>query len=300
MQSPPATGSDAGTLSRLGLGTVQFGLPYGISNGRGQVQTDEVGNILRLAADLGIVWLDTAAAYGNAEAVLGRAIGDWGHFRIVTKTLPLGSGKVDAVVRRVAESSRLLRRRPLDALLVHGAGELLADTGVALWEAMQSLKRSGAVQKVGLSAYFDQDPLALARRYSPDLMQIPISMLDQRLIQCGDLTRIKELGVEIHARSVFTQGLLFLEPNQLPTNLAHGAGRLAEIKRTIAAGGSSPMQAALCFALDQPDINTVIVGVTSAKELAEIASAARGPRPSGLDWESLAVDDPLMLNPRAW
>jgi len=300
MLPAPTHSSDAGRLDKIGLGTVQFGLPYGISNVRGQVEIAEVMSILKLAAELGIIWLDTAADYGTAEAVLGAAIGDWGRFRVITKTLPLGPSGIDAVIGRVAESSRLLRRRSLDALLVHGAGDLNAETGAALWQAMQSLKRSGAVQKIGISAYFDQDPLALAQRYAPDLMQISVSILDQRMIRSGDLERIKQLGVQIHARSVFTQGLLFLTPDQLPPKLAHGAGRLAEIKRTIASGGASLMQAALGFVLDRSDIDLIVVGVTNTRELAEIVAVARGPRPIGLDWEGLALEDPLLIDPRAW
>jgi aryl-alcohol dehydrogenase-like predicted oxidoreductase len=296
----PVAGSVLANLIKIGLGTAQFGNRYGISNSSGQVLPDEVARILSLAARLGIRWLDTAPGYGNSEAVLGEMIGVRSPFQIVTKTLPMDSGGVNSVMERVRESSRLLRRKPLDALLVHAAMDLWKADGPALWEAMQALKRSGDVRKIGISAYFDEAPLELARRYSPDLMQMPISMLDQRLIRSGDLARIRNLGIEIHARSIFTQGLLFLEPSELPPKLVHGAGRLREVKRALNASGLSPIQAALQFGLEQPDVDVIIVGVASMRELAEVATAAQARRADGLDWGTLAVYDSLILDPRAW
>jgi aryl-alcohol dehydrogenase-like predicted oxidoreductase len=295
----PASRTGADTLARFGLGTVQFGRPYGISNTTGQVHPDEVAKILRLAANLGVRWLDTAADYGDAEALLGTVLVE-GPFRTVTKTMPLRNGSIESVIEGVRKSMRLLRRKPLDALLVHSAADLRAAEGPALWRSLLALKSSGEVHKLGISVYCNDGPLDLARQFAPDLMQVPISLLDQRLIASGELARIKELGVEIHARSIFNQGLMFLQADQVPPRLAHGAPRLAEIKHIIATIGISPLQAALAFALQQPAIDLIVVGVTSARELNEIAMATQVTPQTNLDWRALALEDAIMLDPRSW
>ena len=273
---------------KLGLGTVQFGQAYGVSNRRGQVTTDDAGAILARAAQAGVRVLDTAANYGEAESVLAKL--DTAPFRIVTKTIS-AKGGMDAVVARARQSAQALGT---DTLLVHAAADLEDD---ALWPALQALKDQGVFRKIGISVYVADDPAVLAARYRPDVMQLPFSLLDQRLLRDGTLARLKDLGVEIHARSIFLQGLLFLDT--LPEKLRHAAPRLATVKTAIADAGSTPLAAALGFVLSRPEIDVAMVGVTAPAELDEILAAARAPLPD-LDWAMLALEDETVLTPSRW
>jgi len=278
-------------LEKLGLGTVQFGQAYGVSNQRGQVAKDEAAAILRQAAGAGIRLLDTAANYGEAESVLASL--DTSPFRVVTKTVHLAHG-LDRVVARARQSAASLKA---DTLLVHAASDLGGSDGDTLWNALQGLKNEGVFQKIGISAYVADGPAALAERFRPDVMQIPFSLLDQRLLADGTLTRLKTLGVEAHARSLFLQGLLFLE--ELPAKLRHAAAHLAQVRASLRDAGTTPLSAALGFVLTQPDIAFGLVGVTSAKELDDIIWAAKRPLPP-LDWASFALNDELALTPSLW
>jgi aryl-alcohol dehydrogenase-like predicted oxidoreductase len=285
-------------LQRFGLGTVQFGQTYGISNTRGQVPLGEVGAILRRARDAGISVLDTAAGYGDAENILGSLRTLTTPFRIVTKTIPLKHG-LDAVLARARQSCRTLGREPVDLLLVHSAADLLAPEGHELWQALLGLRDEGLFGGIGISAYVADDPVALARKFRPTAVQVPVSILDQRLIESGALSALKELGVEIHARSLFLQGLLFLEENALPPKLKSAAPHLAALRRRIAEAESTPLAAALSFALDRPQIDVAVVGVTALSELDEILEAAALPK-AKLDWEACALNDPVVLTPSLW
>jgi aryl-alcohol dehydrogenase-like predicted oxidoreductase len=288
-----------GAPKKLALGTAQFGTDYGVSNRRGQVPSGEVRAILEDAAARGVDLLDTAAAYGDAEAVLG-GLGPVAHsFRVVTKTARLGPGGVPEVVATAHRSLARLGRNSLDGLFVHAASDLQGLTGDTLWEALRGLKEGGLFRAIGISAYAEDDPLALARRFRPDLMQLPVSLLDQRLIADGTVAGLAELGVEVHARSIFLQGLVFLDPRRLPASLAHAGPSLAERARMIADAGTTPLAAALHFVLARPEIARVLVGVTSLAEWREIAEAATAPAPD-LDWTAMALDDPLVLNPVRW
>jgi aryl-alcohol dehydrogenase-like predicted oxidoreductase len=278
-------------LEKLGLGTVQFGQAYGVSNRNGQVPAGEAARILAAAARAGIGLLDTAANYGEAEDVLASL--DTAPFRIVTKTIGLRHG-LDAVVARARQSAAVLNT---DTLLVHTASDLAGGEGAKLWQALLRLRDDGVFSKVGLSVYVADDPIGLARRLRPEVMQLPFSLLDQRLLADGTLSRLRDEGVEIHARSLFLQGLLFLDT--LPEKLRSAAPQLARVKARLREAGVTPLAAALGFVLTRPEIAFGLVGVTTVTELEEIVTAARQSLPA-LDWDSFALSDETVLTPSLW
>jgi len=279
-------------VRRLGLGTVQFGQAYGVSNTTGQVPLAEAQAMLTRAAGQGVAVLDTAANYGQAEQVLEQC--DTSPFRIVSKTASVKNG-VAAVIARARQSVQSLGR--VDVLLVHAVADLLGPDGEELWRALQGLKEQGMVGAIGISAYVADDPAALARRFRPDVMQLPFSLLDQRLLRDGSLARLKDLGVEVHARSLFLQGLLFMET--VPQKLRDAAPLLARVRQQIAAAHTTPLAAALGFVLSRPEIDVAVVGATSRHELDEILGAARAPLPE-LDWSACALEDARILTPSLW
>ena len=279
-------------LRRLGLGTVQFGQAYGVSNTAGQVPLAEVQAMLARAAEEGVAVLDTAANYGQAEEVLAHC--DTRAFRTVSKTVSVKNG-VAAVIARARQSVESLGR--VDVLLVHAVADLKGPYGDELWRALRDLKERGVVGAIGISAYVADDPAALAGRFHPDVMQLPFSLLDQRLLRDGSLARLKELGVEVHARSLFLQGLLFMET--MPEKLRDAAPLLACLRQRIAAARATPLAAALGFVLSRPEVDVAVVGATSRHELDEILASARAPLPD-LDWAACALDDARILTPSLW
>ncbi len=282
---------------RIALGTVQFGLAYGISNQSGRTPLKEVAAILDYARTAGIAMLDTAAAYGDAEAVLAKLDARARGFSIISKTARLAQG-LEAVLARARDSVQRLGR-PLEALLVHSAGDLALPDGPALWQGLQELKARGEVLRTGISAYAADTVLDLARRFQPDLMQVPVSVVDQRLHRDGTLSALAAQGVEIHARSLFHQGLIFVDPAHLPPKLAEKRAEVEALQGRIAASGLNPLALALAFACSVPAIAVAVVGVTRQSELQAIVAAAQAPQPDG-DFAGYAIDDPLLLDPTRW
>jgi aryl-alcohol dehydrogenase-like predicted oxidoreductase len=253
---------------------------------------EEARSILSRAERAGIGLIDTAANYGEAEHVLSQL--DKGNLRIVTKTMSAAQG-VDAVVARVRQSAKNLGR--VDLLLVHGASDLAGAKGQKLWGALRALKEDGEIGGLGISAYVADDPVRLAEQFRPDAMQLPFSLLDQRLLHDGSLRRLKALGVEIHARSLFLQGLLFMDSP--PEKLAYAAPMLARIRTRIERAGSTPLAAALGFVLSRPEVDVAVIGVNAARQLEEILAAIAVPLPE-LDWNGCALDDARILTPSLW
>jgi aryl-alcohol dehydrogenase-like predicted oxidoreductase len=254
---------------RIGLGTAQFGLDYGITNGV-RIDEPEVSRILDAARNAGINLLDTAHCYGTSEKVLAPYHAD---FRIVTK----GASRED-FMESLAKFGR-----------VHG---LLAHQGLTddLWEAMVELKGEALIEKIGVSVYEGWEIDAVLDRYPIDIIQVPFNPLDQRLIEGGQLERLHKAGVEIHARSIFLQGLLLSD--DYPAHLTPIKEAADEMRQ-----GMDRLEWVLATVLSCPYIDCFICGVTSVGELMEIMAAAEtrvriNHPPPRLD--------PRYLNPARW
>ena len=289
--------------AELALGTVQFGLAYGVSNAGGQTPMHEVARILDAARAYGIRLLDTAAAYGDSETVLGELAGPRSGFEIVTKS-PKLDGKRPAAVQvneACAVSLKRLRRDRLYGLLVHDFDDLLAAEGWELYGALQELKQAGLVERIGASVY---DPAQVEelidRSFDFDFVQLPFSLLDQRMRTSGALARLAADGVEVHVRSCFLQGALLMPPAQLPEHLLALRGRLEEYRAAVRECGLTPLAGALAFVRDCPGVDAVVVGVCDKGQFDEIAHAAAATLPEGIATELFAVDDPELIDPRKW
>lgn len=281
--------------SKLGLGAAQFGA--GRNPTARRVAAAEIGRILQGAAAGGVKLLDTGGG-AQAEALIGRTCPRPNPFRLTLVTAPLHDG-VDAVEAAVRLSFRALQVERADTLIVRRGADLFGANGPALWDRARRLKDAGLFDRIGVAAEPGEDALGIARRFRPDVMQLPASLLDQRLIQGGALAEIAALDVEVVLRSIFLQGLLFLPRDGLPAPLAEAGPRLSRIRRTIAEAGADPMQAALAFALARPEASAVVVDVASAGELGAILAAASAPAPQ-LDWDDLALDHAVALDSHRW
>ena len=290
---------------KIGLGTAQFGLDYGISNSSGQVDEPEIREIIVAAERAGVRVVDTAAAYGDAQDRLGRALAPDHPFLIVTKLprLPeeLEAAATDEWARSAfAASLARLRTTTVYGLLVHHVGDLLGPRGPVLWNALESLRSDGAVEKIGASVYTAGDIDSLLERYPLQLVQVPLNVFDQRLLESGHFARLKAAGIEVHARSVFLQGLLLMDPDALAGPYFDPARvPLAAFRSAAAAAGCTPLQAAVSFAISIDEVDAAVVGVTDAAQFAEIIAAATPTL--ARDWfRPFALDDERILDPSRW
>ena len=284
--------------AKLGLSAAQFGLDYPVANPRGRSAEVEVGDMLQIATRAGVRLLDTVLGGGRTERVIGELLPRPCPFRIVVKTARCDRGP-DYIEAEARASLARLGMKRAHAILVEQSGDLFSPHGEAMWTRLKSLRDEGLFDRVGVSVYASDDPVGVARRFRPDIVQAPASLLDQRLIINGALAEMANMGIEVHLRSIFLQGLLFLPPDRVPVALQSASRGLSRVRRMIAEGRSDPLQAALGFALARPEAATVIVGVTNAAELQAVVAAAASPPPD-LDWNDMALDDPTALDAGQW
>ncbi len=288
---------------KLGLGTVQFGLDYGITNRSGRTGAEEVGLILETATRNGIRFIDTAALYGASEEVLGNTLPADHDFNLITKTIRFDAEKISAedvsrLERAFASSLTKLHAASLYGLLIHNANDILVAGGEQLMAKLSDLKRQHLVEKVGISVYTSEQIDSILNRYEIDLIQLPVNVLDQRLLAGGKLSDLKAKGIEIHARSAFLQGVLLADPDSLPAHFDPVKPHLKRYHAVLKERGVSPVRAALGFLSSCADIDVIICGVDNHDQLMELCHEAGSP--PDLDFSSFALDDESILSPPLW
>jgi aryl-alcohol dehydrogenase-like predicted oxidoreductase len=291
-------------LRRIGLGTAQFGFDYGITNRSGRLSRDAVSEILGRAQKLEVGLLDTAPAYGDSEAVIGELDPD-GAFEIITKILPvsadiIGAADADEVEREFDRSLGRLGRSSVEGLLVHHGNQLLAPGGEHLLKRLMKLRETGRVRKIGASIYSAAEIDGILDRFVPDIVQIPISVADQRLIASGHLEKLKKAGVEIHARSLFLQGALLSPLCGLPRFFHAEKEAFSRVQERARETGVTGLEICLAFANQVVALDRLIIGVASAQEFSEIVAAAETVIDVQCDLDDLAFLNSEILDPSRW
>ncbi len=252
-------------MSKLCLGTVQFGLKYGINNSLGrQPDKKECYAILDKALQLGITCFDTASAYGKAESLLGEY--SWGSFvpQIISKLSPDCPNDDMAVATKIKESLQRLGRTRLYGYMFHRAVDMQKD-GVMF--GMMTAKERGWVEKIGVSVYEPEEALMAVEDARVDIIQIPYNVLDKRLDRSGFFVKAKKTKKEIYARSAFLQGLLLMDPYEAEGRVPQSSQWIAKFQAIAQDYGYMPVEAAMLYSLCHDGIDYVVFGVETLEQL---------------------------------
>ncbi len=247
-------------FNRIGLGTVQLGLPYGISNKQGKPSEQCAKEILDTALFFGITLLDTAVVYGTSHQVIGQNQPD--RFHIVSKWEREPMSQLD-------EALQQLKVPQLYGWMAHRPQLLLQN--LEYWTYMQEQKESGRVKKIGYSLYSpDQLDALLDKGIYPDVIQVPYNALDNRFKPY--FGKLSEMGCEIHCRSIFLQGLFFVAPQFLPSFFDPIREWLMQVDDAIP-DKIKKMSAIIHQVLSIPGISRLIIGVESSQQLIDLSNA---------------------------
>ncbi len=281
---------------KIALGSVQFGIQYGINNQTGIPSDEQVNEILNVAKANHIRLIDTASAYGNAEERLGSLSG--GKFEFVSKFQAVQS---PAELEKACFTT--LYQLKVDSLygyMAHQTNFILQQPDS--WKVLEDLKQRGKIQKIGYSLYYpDQLKQLLDLNCIPDIVQLPYSLLDRKFEE--SLIDLASLHTEVHVRSVFLQGLYLMDPLQFPERMSSLRSAIEQLGEICIKYQIQMSALALSFAMHHPGIGKVVMGVDTAHQLKQNLDAIL---PIELMEEvreqilSITVTQPEILNPANW
>jgi aryl-alcohol dehydrogenase-like predicted oxidoreductase len=296
--------------ARLALGTAQLGLDYGVANRGGRPSADEIDRILRTALDLGLEYIDTASAYGDAEIALGRFLrtaASAGRVRVGTKTPRFAAGLSAADLARglahsVDTSRTRLGRDMLDDLLIHAADNL-REYGQTLVDLLVAHCQAGRVGRIGISIYDAEDARLAVSHPVLRATQFPFSVFHRDLAEHGLVDDLHRAGHETFARSALHQGLLTLEPAQGERAVSGSGLWVARFRDVCTQHGIEPIDAALAYAMSRSRADFVVVGVDSSDQLQRLSRVLSGHLPAGFTDQiatRLAAVPLSVRDPRLW
>ena len=288
-------------MRKLALGAVQFGIDYGINSTEGQVKPKEVENILHYARSKGIDLLDTAPAYGNSEKILGQVGVE--NIKVVTKTryfdnLEINNSDIKLLNNDFYRSLKNLKQDNIYGVLVHNANDLLKPGAEKLFKQLQELKQAEKIVKIGVSVYSHNQLQSILDSFDIDLVQLPFNILDRRLVDSGMFRMLQDRDVEIHARSVFLQGLLLMAEQSRPGKFKRWGVLWKIWHEWLNDNQLTALEAAIRYAISIPEISKVLVGVDTVDQLEEIVLASPGILPD-IPGE-MFTNDADLLNPSNW
>jgi len=287
----------------LSLGCAQFGMNYGYTNTRGKVNQDEVGEIIDLAIKNNINSFDTAQAYGNSEEILGKFLPKYKNIKIMTKFLNTKNNfyeakDINSWENNFQKSLSNLNTTQIDSFLIHNTKDLKKNGKEILEGWLDSLIERKLVNRLGISIYSasDLDNISL-KRFS--LIQMPISLYDQRLIKNKTCQELYIKDISIYARSIFFQGLLFSDYKKWPKTISekfksHHLRLLNKLDK------ESILELTLNFINSYKFIESALIGVTSLEELKQIINIKNNLNLIKKDFFDFAWDNDYDLDPRLW
>lgn len=244
---------------RLVLGTVQFGCQYGI-NSAGRPDECVVRDILTDAKALGISTLDTSSAYGDAEKVLGKTIQDKSSFKIISK-YPQCKVSVEECFNGTLGHIGVDR---LYGYLLHHFD--VYKNNPKIWRNFEKLKQDGKTERIGFSLYHpDELELLFKNKVAFNMIQIPYNIFDRKFEPY--LQDLHDMGIEIHVRSTFLQGLFFMDREKLPIKLSPLKTYLFQLDEYAKRNNMSISSLALNYNIQHPYIDGVLIGVDNSEQL---------------------------------
>lgn len=288
-------------MDRIALGTAQFGMHYGIANKKGQVPVEEAALMVAYASACGISVIDTAIAYGESEACLGQV--GVNQFAIVTKLPGVPdnidiSDAADWVRNQVKASINRLRVPRLSGLLIHKPGQLFGPYSTQIKIALFEMQEQGFIEKLGVSIYKPDELEAIGQIFPFEIVQAPFNLLDRRLETSGWLLRLKRLGIEVHFRSVFLQGLLLMPISDIPNEFLRSFNLLHYWSNWLKNNNVTALHTCLAFALSFREVNKVIVGADSLDQLKQLNEI--NINELSLEFPDIASEDLNLIDPSNW
>ena len=288
-------------MSRICIGTANFGLAYGINNFSGKITSLELDKIFKVCKKYSIVNFDTASSYGDAERRIGTQITKSNIITTKLSAVQILDLNNDGIPKAFSESLGYLRRSRVANLLVHDGHQINLEQYKEIQLICERLKDKRVIEKWGLSLYSPAPLSELWPHRLPDLLQIPVNIFDQRFEKQGWSEKLSSSNVEMHGRSIFLQGLLVANPKSLPNAIYQKCRtEFNEWKSICTEFNVSPQSLAFSYALSREWLSKIVVGVDTSFQLEELAKLEKKPLEIPDTIRKLSIENEDVILPFRW
>ena len=245
-------------IHKVALGTVQFGLNYGINNKIGQTSKVEALKILQYCKEYGVHYIDTAAAYGNSEQILGELLSlnfnDY-DFNLTTKFKFVEGEDLFTLTR---QSLQRLKRHRIENQLFHSFSD---------YKKFAAYQRPNEIERWGVSVYSNKEITEVIEDANIKIIQCPFNLLDNDSQRGLLLRKAKSKGIEVQVRSAFLQGLFFVNRGNLPKRLTPLRRALLILDDICRKYDLTMQELALGYCVSRDYVDKVVIGVDSLEQL---------------------------------
>ena len=285
--------------NKIILGSANFDQIYGIK--KNFIKKNEIKKLFDLALKNKIKTIDTSPLYNKSEKIIGLLNNN--RFKIISKIpKPPKNIKRENIKKwlkqKVMISLKNLKIKKFECLLLHNANSLLCKNGDEIYKGIRNMKINGFTSKIGVSIYDFNVLDKILKKFKFNLIQAPFNILDQRLVEKGWLKKLKKRKIEVHARSIFLQGILLLKHNQLPKKLIKLSKKLMVWENWLKKNKFSSLQVCLSFVLNQRQLDGIVVGYNNVNQLNQILKSKQ--IKNNFSLPNLNIKDKKLIDPREW
>lgn len=262
-------------ISKITFGTVQLGIPYGIANKSGQPDTSQSHELLNYALQHGITTLDTARQYGLSEEVIG-SFTEADRFTIVSKFKLSNNAiyntqlAISEAEKSVVESCGHLQRSSIPILLFHkNPDQAIEQVAKILPDIFDYLINRNLISEGGISVFEPGELLQIQNWEKIKSIQVPMNILDSRMLENGIMERVIEKNVKVFIRSIYLQGLLLMDKNNIPERLQFGKAFITKLRQIATEENLSIKELAFLFVRDCPGVTSLVIGAENCEQLKE-------------------------------
>jgi aryl-alcohol dehydrogenase-like predicted oxidoreductase len=280
------------------LGTANLSNNYGLI--REKVESGDFYNgLIKSAIELGINRFDTAIGYGNSEVTLGNAIESKIGLKIDTKINPINFSHQDEILDEIRASLQRLKIEQIETIYIHDSNILKTKKNDLVTSSLLEAKALGLVNKIGISIY-EEDELNLIQTEFKiaNSIQVPENICDRRLINNPKLYELAENGVELNVRSVFLQGLLTMNSNNLPSSLRSAHDSILSLEKFSRVNGISSVDICIAYAKSIQWATNIIIGTNSIQQLKQVLESKR--KLTSYQQDEIIKLPPDLVDPRKW
>ena len=285
--------------NKIILGSANFNQIYGIR--KNFIKKREIKKLFNFAFKNKVETIDTSPLYNESEKMIGSLNNN--RFKIISKIPIIPKNIKRQNVKKWLNKSSLnslknLKIKKFECLLLHNANSLINKNSVEIYNAIKNLKKIGITNKIGVSIYDYNLLEKILKKFKFDVIQAPLNIFDQRLVNTGWLKKLKKRKIEVHARSIFLQGVLLLKHNQLPKDLRKFNKCWIKLENWLKKNKFSSLQACLSYVFNEKKLDGIVVGCNNKNQLKKIIKLKK----NKIDFyiPDLNIKNKKLIDPRNW